>query len=80
MASLPERIMEYAESKPEATPIQSRDLLHLGERAAVNRALSRLARSRRLMRVYRGIYMRRLPSCFGLRPPTLTLALNPPYS
>ncbi len=76
MASLPERIMEYAESKPEATPIQSRDLLHLGERAAVNRSLSRLVRADRLMRIYRGIYMRTIPTCFGLRPPTLTLALE----
>ncbi len=76
MASLPERIMEYAESKPEATPIQSRDLLHLGERAAVNRALSRLVRSKRLLRVCRGLYMRRIQTRFGLRPPFLELALK----
>ena len=52
--SLPERIMGYAEAKPEATPIRAGDLLHLGDRAAVNRALSRLASSERLMRIYRG--------------------------
>ena len=28
MNSLPERIMEYAEAKPEATPIQAENLLH----------------------------------------------------
>ena len=57
MTSLPDRIMGYAESKPEATPIQAKDLLHLGDRAAVNRALSRLARPERLLRICRGLYM-----------------------
>ena len=51
MKSLPERIMGYADAKPEATPIQAEDLLHLGDRAAVSRALSRLARSERLLRI-----------------------------
>ena len=55
MKSLPERIMAYAEARPEATPIQAGDLLHLGERAAVSRALSRLARSERLLRICRGL-------------------------
>ena len=55
MNSLPERIMEYAEAKPEATPIQADNLLHLGDRAAVARALSRLARSGRLLRICRGV-------------------------
>ena len=36
MKSLPGRIMGYAETKPEATPIQAEDLLHLGGRAAVS--------------------------------------------
>jgi len=45
MKSLPERTMGYAEAKPEATPIRAADLLHLGDRAAVSRALSSLARS-----------------------------------
>ena len=67
--SLPERIMGYAEAKPEATPIQAKDLLHLGDRAAVSRALSRLAGSERLMRIYRGIYMRPIQTRFGLRAP-----------
>ena len=56
MKSLPERIMEHAEAKPEATSLQADDLLHLGHRAAVACALSRLARSERLLRVYRSSY------------------------
>ncbi len=75
MNSLPERIMEYAEAKPEATPIQAGDLLHLGSRGAVTRALSRLARSDRLMRICRGVYMRPIQTRFGLRGPRLEMAL-----
>ena len=45
MKSLPERIMEHAE----ATPICPAALLDLGQRAAVGQALSRLARSGRLI-------------------------------
>lgn len=73
--SLPQRIMGYAEAKPEATPIQAEDLLHLGDRAAVSRALSRLARSERLMRICRGVYMRPIETRFGLRAPRREKAL-----
>jgi len=76
MKSLPERIMGYAEAKPEATPIQAEDLLHFGDRAAVSRALSRLARSERLMRICRGIYMRPIQTRFGLRAPSLDQAIT----
>ena len=75
MSSLPERIMEYAEAKPEATPIQAGDLLHIGDRAAVARSLSRLARSERLLRVCRGVYMRPIQTRFGLRGPSLEKAI-----
>lgn len=40
MKSLPERATEYAEGKPEATPLQTDGLLHLGKQAAVPHALS----------------------------------------
>ena len=61
MKSLPERIMEHAE----AMPICPAALLHLGQRAAVGQALSRLARSGRLMRIRQGVYMRPIESRFG---------------
>ena len=76
MRSLPERIMEYAEAKPEATPIQAVDLLHLGNRATAARSLSRLARSERLQRICQGVYMRPIPTRFGIRAPRLVLALD----
>ncbi len=75
MKSLTERIMGYADTKPEATPIQAEDLLHLGDRAAVSRALSRLARSERLLRICRGLYMRPIQTRFGLRAPRREKAL-----
>ena len=76
MNSLPERIMEYVEAKPEATPIQADDLLHLGDRATVVQALSRLARSERLLRICRGVYMRPIQTRFGLRAPSLEHAIT----
>lgn len=76
MKSLPERIMEHTEAMPEATPICSAALLHLGKRSAVNQALSRLARSGRLMRIYRGVYMRAIQTRFGVGSPRLEQALD----
>ena len=69
MRSLPKRIMEHAEALPEATPICPGALLHLGKRAAVDQALSRLARSGKLMRICRGVYMRPIETRFGTRGP-----------
>ena len=42
MHGLPKHIMEYAGAFPEATPLCPGALLHLGRRAAVGQALSRL--------------------------------------
>lgn len=76
MKSLRERIMEYAEALPEATPISPAALLHLGKRRAVSQALSRLARADRLMRICHGVYMRPIQTRFGLRAPSLEKALG----
>ena len=65
MASLPKEIMEYARSRPEGAPICPGALLNLGSRAAVDQALSRLARAGKLMRIYQGVYVRILPTPFG---------------
>ena len=65
MPSLSKRIMEYATSLPEGTPICAGMVLHLGSRAAVDQALSRLARSGRMMRVCQGIYMKPVETRFG---------------
>ena len=64
--------MEHAE----ATPVCPAALLHLGTRGAANQALSRLARSGRLMRICQGVYMRPIQTRFGLRAPSLEKALG----
>ena len=45
MPSLSKRILEHAAALPEATPLCPGALLHLGNRAAIDQALSRLARA-----------------------------------
>ena len=71
MASLPKRIMEHAEALPEAAPICPGALLHFGNRAAVDQALSRLARRGKLLRVCRGVYMRPIHTRFGVHAPSV---------
>ncbi len=69
MPSLPHRIAEYAATLPEGAPIRANGLLHMGNRAAVDQALSRLARQGLLLRVCRGIYVRPIATRFGVRAP-----------
>ena len=76
MRSLPKRIMEYAETLPEATPLCPAGLLHLGNRAAIDQALSRLARSGKLMRICQGVYMRPRQTRFGECAPSVGKALR----
>ncbi len=76
MRGLPKRIMEYAEAQPEATPLCAGALLHLGNRAAVDQALWRLARSGRLMRICQGVYMRPVETRFGSCGPRVGKAIE----
>ncbi len=71
MPSLPHQIMNQAAGLPEGTLLCPSALLHLGNRAAIYKALSRLARSGRLIRVYRGIYVRPIQTRFGSHPPAV---------
>jgi len=47
----------------------------LGNRTAVDQALSRLARSGELMRIFRGVYLRPIKTRFGRRAPRLEVIL-----
>ena len=76
MRGLSRRIMEHAEARPEATPLCPAALLHLGNRAAVDQALSRLARSGRLMRICQGVYMRPIETRFGQCAPSTAAAIK----
>lgn len=69
MQRLSETIMLYAERLPEGTPIVPKRLLHLGSRAAVDQALSRLARRGKLLRAGRGVYVSPVETRFGSRAP-----------
>ena len=75
MASLPQLITQLAEESPEGTPLCSNALLGLGKRAAVDQALSRLARNGQLLRVGQGVYMKPVATKFGLRPPAVEKAI-----
>lgn len=70
MNTLANTILEHAEGLPEGTPICAKELLHLGSRAAVDQALSRLVKRGQMMRVGRGLYVRPVESRFGKRAPS----------
>ena len=71
MPSLPSLIMEHSAASPEGALLCPNTLLHLGSRAAVDQALSRLARSGRLSRVCQGVYVQPIETRFGLHPPAV---------
>lgn len=71
MPSLPRQVMAYAETLPEGAPICPGGLLHMGNRAAIDQALSRLTRRGQLLRVCRGVYMQPIETEFGVRAPSV---------
>src|ERR1700682_3985857 len=70
MPTLAEKILAHATRVPEGTPLAAKELLHLGNRAAVDQTLSRLARRGALLRVGRGTYVRPINGKFGSRAPS----------
>lgn len=76
MQRLTEQILEHAARLPEGAPIAAKRLLHLGNRAAVDQALSRLAERGQLMRVGRGVYLLPVASRFGTRAPSVQTAVE----
>ena len=71
MSSLPKRITRLAAGSPEGALLSPSALLHLGTRAAIDQALSRLARKGELLRVCQGVYVRPIQTRFGPRPPAV---------
>lgn len=57
MKTLPEKILEYSRRLPEGGLLSAKEFLHLGSRAAVDQALSRLAKAGQLIRATRGLYL-----------------------
>lgn len=71
MQTLAEHILALAATLPEGQPLAAKGLLHLGERAAVDQALSRLVKRGRLLRAGRGLYVLPVQGRYGERPPTI---------
>ena len=71
MPGLPSTIMKCAIESPEGTLLCPSALLHLGGRAAVDQALSRLARKGELLRICQGVYVRPVETRFGPRAPAV---------
>src|SRR3970040_351564 len=69
MTTVMEEVLKHASQMPEGRPLAAKELLHLGSRAAVDQSLSRLARSGKLLRAGRGVYVKPVESRFGTRAP-----------
>ena len=69
MATLPESILLHAQSLAEGGLLSPKEFLHLGSRAAVDQAMSRLTKEGKLLRVARGTYVPPVSSRFGTRAP-----------
>ncbi|MFN8996786.1 MAG: DUF6088 family protein, partial [Pseudomonadota bacterium] len=69
MSTIPRSILSHAESLPEGGLVSPKEFLHLGSRAAVDQAFSRLTKEGKLLRVGRGIYVTPVSSRFGTRAP-----------
>ena len=69
MTPIAEKILKYVAALAEGVPVAAKELLHLGSRAAVDQALSRLVRRGRLLRSGRGLYVRPVQGRFGARVP-----------
>lgn len=70
MQTLAKQILKHAANAPEGTPLVAKELLHLGNRAAVDQVLSRLVQRGALLRAGRGIYVLPVESRFGTRAPS----------
>jgi hypothetical protein len=76
MQHLGEQILEHMKRLPEGMPVGAKSLLHLGNRAAVDQALSRLTERGQLVRAGRGVYLSPVKSRFGIRPPSVEEAVE----
>lgn len=74
MERLTTQIINAIRQTPEGTLLRATALLHLGSRAAIDQALSRLVKRSVLMRVGRGLYVLPVETRFGNLAP-LTQAL-----
>ncbi|QTB99850.1 hypothetical protein JYG33_18265 [Alcaligenes sp. SORT26] len=70
MTTLPETILLQAQALPEGAVLSPKEFLHLGSRAAIDQAFSRLCKAGSLLRIERGAYVAPIASRFGVRTPS----------
>ena len=70
MNALPETILLHAQSLREGGVLSPKEFLHLGSRAAIDQAFSRLAKQDKLLRVARGRYVAPVAGRHGTRAPS----------
>ena len=76
MTTTSQAIKAYAEALPEGATLSAKELLHLGERAAVDQALSRLVKRGELLRVRRGLFALPVKTRFGERAPSASTVVE----
>jgi hypothetical protein len=76
MSNISNSIMKKANNLPEGEVLSPKEFLHLGNRAAVDQAFSRLARQGKLFRVGWGLYARPVEGLYGERPPAVEKILG----
>ena len=69
MSTTAEQILSVAAARPEGAMLSAKELLHLGTRGSVDRALARLVERGRLYRIGRGLYALPTQTRFGKIPP-----------
>jgi hypothetical protein len=76
MSTIAKQVLQHAAELPEGTPLVAKELLHLGNRAAIDQVLSRLVRRGALLRAGRGIYVLPVASRFGAHAPSATKVIE----
>jgi hypothetical protein len=74
--TLSKAILEFLKPRKRGEPVCAKQLLHLGKRAAVDQALSRLVRRKKLVRLTRGFYAVPTETRFGPLPPNAGEAIE----
>lgn len=68
--NLPESILLHAQALAEGGVLSPKEFLHIGSRAAIDQAFSRLTKEGKLLRITRGTYVAPIPCRSGARPPS----------
>lgn len=76
MQGLAAQIMAHAGDLLDGAAVSAKGLLHLGTRAAIDQALSRLAERGRLIRTGRGVYIRPVTGRYGTRASSVEQAVR----